>query len=90
MERFNLKKLDKVDGKEQCCVEVPKRFAALKDLAAEMDINSTLETITENTKISANKNLCYYELLKHKPWFDERCSELLDKRNKLNCSGYRI
>jgi hypothetical protein len=75
MERFNLKKLNEVDGKEQYRVEVPKRFAALKDLDAEMDINSTLETIRENIKISAKKNLCYYETMKHKTWFDERYSE---------------
>jgi hypothetical protein len=31
MERFNLnKKLNKVEGKEKCCVEVSNRFAALK------------------------------------------------------------
>jgi hypothetical protein len=32
MERFNLKKLNKVVGKEQFCVEVSNRFAALEDL----------------------------------------------------------
>jgi hypothetical protein len=32
MERFNLKKLNKVEGKEQYCVEVSNRFAALEDL----------------------------------------------------------
>jgi hypothetical protein len=32
MERFNLKKLNKVEGKEQ--FEISKRLAALEDLAA--------------------------------------------------------
>jgi hypothetical protein len=32
MERFNLKKLNKVEGKGQFCVEVSNRFAALEDL----------------------------------------------------------
>jgi hypothetical protein len=27
-----------------------------------------------------NAGLGYYELKKHKPWFNEGCSELLDKR----------
>jgi hypothetical protein len=36
----------------------------------------------ENIKISAIKALGYYELKKHKPWFDERWSELLDKRKQ--------
>jgi hypothetical protein len=47
MERFNLKKLNKVEGKEQCCVEFPNRYAALKHLDTEVDINSGWETIRE-------------------------------------------
>jgi hypothetical protein len=38
--------------------------------------------IRENIKISAKKSLDYYELRKHKPWFDEGCSELLDQRKE--------
>jgi hypothetical protein len=33
----------------------------------------------------ANVSFCqrgYYELKKHKPWFDERCSKLLDQRKQ--------
>jgi hypothetical protein len=41
MERFNLKKLNRLEGREKCCIEVPNRFAGLEDLAAEVDINST-------------------------------------------------
>jgi hypothetical protein len=44
MERFNLKKLNEVKGKEQC-VEVSNRFAALEDLDTEVEINSAWETI---------------------------------------------
>jgi hypothetical protein len=40
METFNLKKLNKVEGKEQFHVEVSNWFAALKDLDAEVEINS--------------------------------------------------
>jgi hypothetical protein len=36
VERFNLKKLIEVEGKERYHVEVSDRFAALKDLDAEM------------------------------------------------------
>jgi hypothetical protein len=32
MQRFNLKKLNKVESKENCHVEVSNRFAALEDL----------------------------------------------------------
>jgi hypothetical protein len=39
MERFNLKKLNEVEGKEQLRVEVSNGFAALVDLDAELEIN---------------------------------------------------
>jgi hypothetical protein len=40
MGRFNLKKLNEVVGKENYGVEASNRFEALKDLEAEVDINS--------------------------------------------------
>jgi hypothetical protein len=40
------------------------------------------ETIRENIKISAKATPGYYELKKHKPWFDKGCSELLDQRKQ--------
>jgi hypothetical protein len=40
--------------------------------------------IRENIKKSANESLGY-ELKKHKPWFEEGCSELINDRNKPNC-----
>jgi hypothetical protein len=40
MEMVNLKKLNKVQGKEQYRVEVSNRFAALEELDAEVEINS--------------------------------------------------
>jgi hypothetical protein len=43
----------------------------LKDLDAEVEINIIWETIRENIKIPAKESLGYYELKKHKPWFDE-------------------
>jgi hypothetical protein len=44
MDRFNLKKLKEIEGKEQFCVEVSNRFSALEDLDAEVEINSAWET----------------------------------------------
>jgi hypothetical protein len=82
MERFNLKKLNDVEGKEQFRVEVSNRFAALEDLSTEVEINSAWETIRENIKISAKDSLGYFELRKHKTWFDEGCSRLLDQRKE--------
>jgi hypothetical protein len=39
MERFNLKKLNEVEGKEQYRVEISNRFRALKNLGDEVDVN---------------------------------------------------
>jgi hypothetical protein len=55
MERFNLEKLNDVEGKGQYSVEVSNRFAALEDLDTEVEINRARETIRENIKISAKK-----------------------------------
>jgi uncharacterized metal-binding protein YceD (DUF177 family) len=33
MERFNFKKLNEVEGKEQYCIQISNRFAALENLA---------------------------------------------------------
>jgi hypothetical protein len=80
MDRFNAMQLNEVEVKENYCVEVSNRFAALEDLDAEVEINIVWETIRENSKISVKESLDYYELKKHKPWFNERCSKLLDQR----------
>jgi hypothetical protein len=71
MERFSLKKLNEVEGKEQYCVEISNRYAALENLDAEVNVNKAWEPIRENIKISAKGSLGYYELKKNKPWFDE-------------------
>jgi hypothetical protein len=42
---------NKVEGKEQFCVEVWNRFAALEDLDAEVELNSAWETIGEKKKV---------------------------------------
>jgi hypothetical protein len=81
MERFHLKNPNEVEAKDKYRVEVSHRFAALEDLDTEVEINSAWETIRENIEISAEDSLDYYEL-KHKPWFDEGCSKLLDQRKQ--------
>jgi hypothetical protein len=45
---------------------------------------SASETIIQNIKISAKESLGYYELKKHMPWFDKKCSELLEQRKQAN------
>jgi hypothetical protein len=57
-------------------------FEAMEDLDAEVEINSAWETIRENIKISAKESLGYFEFKKHKPWFDEGCSQLFNQRKQ--------
>jgi hypothetical protein len=45
MDRFNLKKLNEVEGKEKGRIQDSNRFADLEDLDAEVEINSAWETI---------------------------------------------
>jgi hypothetical protein len=81
-ERLNLKKLNEVEGKEQYRVEISNTFAALENFDDDVDINRTWETIRGNIKISPKESLGYYELKKHKSWFDEGCLKLLDQRKQ--------
>jgi 50S ribosomal subunit-associated GTPase HflX len=82
MERLNHKKLNEVEGNVQYRVQVSNKFAALEDLDAEVEINSAWDMTKENIKISAKESLGYSKLKKHKPWFDETCSKLVDQRKQ--------
>jgi hypothetical protein len=54
----------------------------LEILDAKVDINRAWEIVSKKMKISAKKSLGCYELKKHKPLFEERCSKLLDQRKQ--------
>jgi hypothetical protein len=82
MEGFKLKKLYEVEGKEQYHAEISNRLSALGHLDAEVNINRSRETIRENITILAKESLGYYELKKHKPWFNKGCSRLLHQRKE--------
>jgi hypothetical protein len=60
IEKFNLKKLNEANGKEQYLVEISNRFAALENVDVKVDINTACETTRENIKISAKESLGYY------------------------------
>jgi hypothetical protein len=62
MERFNLKKLNAVECREQCQVEISSRFTALENLDTEVYMNRAWETVRENIKISARGSLGCYEI----------------------------
>jgi hypothetical protein len=56
MERFNLKTLNEVEGKEKYRVETSNRFAALEDLDTEVEINTIWETIREYKNFSERES----------------------------------
>jgi hypothetical protein len=47
-----------------------------------VNINTAWKTIIENITFSAKESLNEYELDKHKTWFAEECSKLLDSRKQ--------
>jgi hypothetical protein len=67
MERFSLKKLNEIEGTEQCWVENSNRFTGWGSLGTEVDINRAWETLRENINISTKESIGYYELKKHNP-----------------------
>jgi hypothetical protein len=54
----------------------------LEDLGVEIEINSAWGIVRENIEISAKESLGYFELKKHKPWFEGGCPQLLDQRKE--------
>jgi hypothetical protein len=78
MERFNVKKLNKGDVKDQYQVRIRSKFTALEKLEDSGDINMAWYNIRENIKILAQESLGCCESKHHKPWFHEECSELVD------------
>jgi len=81
-QRFNLRKLNDPEVREQYQIEITNRFAALENLNNDKDINRTWENIKENIQTSAKESLGVNELKQNKPWFDEECLDFLDQRKQ--------
>jgi hypothetical protein len=80
IEKFSLKKLNEVDGKEQYRVAISNRFLALENLVAEVDVNRAWAIIRENIKISAKHRLGCYEMKKRKLIFPRRMFEIIRQK----------
>jgi hypothetical protein len=76
-ERFNLKKLNEGDVKEQYQVKIRNKYAALENLEDSEVINRALDSIRVNIKTSAQESLSYCESKRHNPWFDD-CLKLVE------------
>jgi hypothetical protein len=60
IERFNRKKLNEIEGKDQYRVEISNRFAVLGILGTDVVINRAWEIIREEIKVSAKESLGYF------------------------------
>jgi len=81
-QRFNLRKLNEPEVREQYQIEITNWFAALEILNNDKDVTWTWEHIKENIQTSAKESLGLYELKRNKPWFDEECLGFLDQRKR--------
>jgi hypothetical protein len=82
MQRVDLRELNDVEVKEQYQVKITNRFPALENFDDNVDMNSAWENIRENIKTSVKESLGHYELQQHKPWSDDTCSKLIDRRKQ--------
>ena len=69
-QRFNLRKLNEPEVREQYQNEIANRFAALENLNYDEDVNRTWENIKEGIQTSAKESLGLHELKQNKPWID--------------------
>jgi hypothetical protein len=83
LERFDMRMIDDREVKEKYQVKISNRFASSEILDESFDINNALESIIrEYIKTSAKENLGYQKLKHNKPWFDDKCSKLIDQRKQ--------
>ena len=79
VERFNLRKLSKLEIRKQYQNKVSNKFVTLENLHYYKDINRVWENIKVNIKTSVKKSLCLYELKQYETRFDEECLSFLDE-----------
>ena len=86
-QRFNLRKLNEPEDREQNQIEITNKFAALENLKDDEDGNRTWENIEENYQPSEKESLGQHELKQNKPWFNEECLRFWIKGSGLKCRG---
>ncbi|KAJ4441732.1 hypothetical protein ANN_11590 [Periplaneta americana] len=83
--KFNILKLKDDEAKQNYQVEISNRFATLEssdEVEKELDVNSVWENIRDSIKIAAEQSIGYYETKKKKPWFDEDCCMVVERRKQ--------
>jgi hypothetical protein len=90
MERFNLKKLNEGDVRDQYQVTIRNKSPPLENLQHSGDINRAWDNVRENIKILAQDSLGYCERKHHKLWFDKECSKLVDQRKQAKLQWLQV
>jgi len=67
-QRFNLRKLNEPEVREQYQIEIANRFADLENSDDDEDENRTWENIKENIQTSAKQSLGLDEFKQNKAW----------------------
>jgi len=80
VDRFNLRKLNELEVREQYQNKVSDMFVVLENLHDSEDINRVWESSKDLNKTSAKRSLSLYELKQNKTWFDEECLRILVQR----------
>ncbi|KAJ4438077.1 hypothetical protein ANN_14016 [Periplaneta americana] len=83
--KLNILKLKDEKTKQHYQVEISNRFVTLgssDEVEKELDVNSVWENIRDNIKIAAEQSIGYYETKKKKPWFDEDCCIVVERRKQ--------
>ena len=65
-QRFNLRKLNEPEVREEYQIEITNRFAALENLNDDEDVNRTWENIKESIQMSAKESLGLHEFKQKK------------------------
>jgi len=81
-QRFNLRKLNEPEVREQYLIEITNRFAALENVNDEEEVNRTWDHIKGNIKSSAEESLGLHELNQNKHWFVKECLGFLNRRKR--------
>jgi hypothetical protein len=55
-ERFNLRKLNELEGRKRYQIEIKNSFVGLEEFSDSEDINRAWENMKENTKASAKES----------------------------------
>ena len=82
VERFDLRKLSKLEVSKQYQIESSESSAALENLNDSEDINRAWDNIKENIKTSPKESLGLCGMKQHKPRFHEECLRFLDQRKR--------